>query len=163
MGRVMLVLGGNLGDVVATIDGAVALIDNRIGRVTKRSSMAESEAWGFQKETPMFINQAVELETDLEPEELLDRTQQIEREMGREREQEAETKLRNGERYASRVIDIDIIFYDEMLYNSERLTLPHPLMGEREFMLRPIVEIAPEWRNVALGGRSCEELLKELK
>ncbi len=165
MERVMLVLGGNIGDTCARIDRAVELIDQRVGRVVKRSKMITSEPWGFEDKietTPPFTNQAVEIECDMNPEKLLDMTQSIEQEVGREKNIEREERERRGERYASRKIDIDIILYGEKLYKSERLELPHPLMQEREFVLAPIVEIAPEWRHPKFE-RSCKELLKELK
>ncbi|MFI3248643.1 MAG: 2-amino-4-hydroxy-6-hydroxymethyldihydropteridine diphosphokinase [Rikenellaceae bacterium] len=161
MERVMILLGGNIGDVESRIDRAVELISQRVGRVTARSTMRRSEGWGFKEQVAPFTNQAVEVESELEPEELLTRTQQIEREAGRERAKESEEKMERGEIYASRKIDIDIILYGEMAYRSERLVLPHPLMQEREFVLAPIVEIAPEWRHPILN-KSCRELLNEL-
>ncbi len=161
MARVMLLFGGNVGDVPSRIERGVALLTESVGEPLRLSSMTVSEAWGFNNETPPFTNQAVEFSTTLTPEELLEATQRAERELGRDRASEAEEKLLRGERYASRGVDIDIIFYDELIYQSERLTIPHPLMQEREFVLQPIVEIAPEWRNAKLG-RSCRELLNEL-
>ncbi len=161
----MLVLGGNIGDTRARIDRAVEIIEERIGRTLKRSTMITSEPWGFEDKvgsTPPFINQAVEIECNLSPEKLLRATQSIEQQVGRERDVEQEERERRGERYASRKIDIDIILYGESLHKSERLELPHPLMQEREFVLEPIVEIAPEWRHPTLK-RSCKELLEELK
>ncbi len=123
--------------------------------------MMESEAWGFDTPTPKFINQAIEVECAMQPEQLLSVTQSIERELGRERGEEAKSKEASGEKYCSRRIDIDIIFYGEQSYMSEKLTIPHPLMQEREFVLRPIAQITPEWRSVTLG-RSCRELLDDL-
>lgn len=161
MARIMLLLGGNLGDVEGSIERAVELIAEQAGEVVRCSSLRRSEAWGFQTERPPFTNQAVEICTTLDPEALLCVTQSIEREVGRAREQEQQEKMASGERYASRVIDIDIILYEELIYRSERLTIPHPLMQEREFVLSPIVEIAPEWRNAVLGA-SCWELLERL-
>lgn len=162
MARVMLLLGGNIGDVEGRIERAVELLAERGCRVVQRSKMVRTEAWGFESETPQFTNQAVEVECDMAPEAMLDVTQGVETELGREREREQRERESKGEKYASRVIDIDLILWDELLIESERLTLPHPLMGERAFVLEPIVEIAPRWRNVRLG-RSCEELLEELK
>ncbi len=157
----MLLLGGNMGDVRASIERAAELLEERVGMVVKRSSMMQSEAWGFEEQTAPFVNQAIELECGCSPEELLDLTQAIEQELGRRREEEAQLKARSGERYCSRSIDIDIIFYGERSYESERLTIPHPLMHRREFVLRPIVEIAAKWQSVVLG-HSCEELLDDL-
>ncbi len=162
MSRIMLLLGGNMGEVAEVIDRAVSHLEREVGEVVTRSEILRSKAWGFNHPTPDFLNQAVELHTSLTPEELLDATQRIEQKLGRERESEREAKQESGERYASRGIDIDIIFYGEQSYQSERLTIPHPLMQEREFVLRPIAEIAPEWQNVALGA-SAKELLERLK
>ncbi len=161
MARAMLLLGGNIGDVAARIEGATALIESQIGTIQSRSTMLCTEAWGFHKEQPRFTNQAVEVTTKLNPTELLNATQRIEVMMGRERDEELRERDERGERYASRMIDIDIILYDELMIKSERLTIPHPLMQQREFVLRPIVEIAPEWRHAALGC-SCRELLERL-
>ncbi len=159
----MLLLGGNLGDTRALLRESVGLIARRVGRVVSCSSELESEPWGFGDcTTAKFVNQAVWVECEMSEEELLDVTQQIEIEVGRERDVERREKSERGELYASRRIDIDIIFYGERLYRSDRLVIPHPLLQQREFVLRPIVEIAPEWRHVVLGV-SCRELLAELE
>ncbi len=164
MERVMLLLGGNIGDVESRIDRAVEIIECEVGRIVNRSRMVKSEPWGFEDRedtTPPFTNQAVEVESELEPEALLRATQRAEIEVGRERDKEQSEKELRGEKYASRKIDIDIILYGDRLYKSEQLELPHPLMQERAFVLAPIVEIAPEWRHPRLK-RSCRELLREL-
>lgn len=162
MARVMLLFGGNVGDVSSRIERGVDLLRASVGEPLRRSSMMVSEAWGFESETARFTNQAVEFATTLSPDELLAATQRAEEMLGRNRSEELRDKELRGERYASRGIDIDIILYDEILYESDRLTIPHPLMQDREFVLRPIVEIAPEWRNVRCGV-SCEALLRELE
>ncbi len=162
MERAILLLGGNIGDVERRIGRAVEMIERRIGRVNRRSEMVKSEGWGFNEQVAIFTNQAIEVQTALGVEELLDATQTIEDEVGREREEEREEKIKRGERYASRKIDIDIIFYGEMIYKSGRLEIPHPLMQEREFVLNPIVQITPEWSHPKFN-KSCEELLNELK
>ncbi|MFI3259810.1 MAG: 2-amino-4-hydroxy-6-hydroxymethyldihydropteridine diphosphokinase [Rikenellaceae bacterium] len=159
--RVMLLLGGNLGDVEQTIERAMELIEREVGQIVARSKFYVSEAWGFERETPPFTNQAVEVESGLSPDELLTTTQCVERELGRVREAELRDKAISGERYASRPIDIDIIFYGDLVMESERLTLPHKELANREFVLRPIVEIAPEWRD-ARSGECCRELLRRL-
>ncbi len=162
MARVMLLLGGNIGDVECRIDRAVELIEKSVGRVMARSEMLESEPWGFNGVVAPFVNQAVVVESELQPEELLVATQSVEQAVGRERDRERCEKEAKGERYASRMIDIDIILYGETTHRSERLELPHPLMQEREFVLNPIVQIAPDWCH-PIFEKSCEELLKELK
>ncbi len=160
--RVMLLLGGNVGDVESSIARSIEFLECYVGDVVQRSSMMRSEAWGFECATREFTNLAIELATSLRPDELLAATQRVEREVGRDRECELREREQSGERYASRVIDIDIILYDEEEVATAELTLPHPLMGEREFVLRPIVEIAPTWRH-ATSGRSCEEMLNDLE
>ncbi len=163
MERVILLLGGNIGDVEHRIERAVELIKERIGQIALRSTMLRSEPWGFNNEAVApFTNLAIEVETELDPEKLLDATQQIERETGRERNIERDEKERLNERYASRKIDIDIIFYGERVHNSERLTIPHPLLCEREFVLEPIVQIRADLRH-PIVNKSCFELLEELK
>ncbi len=162
MERVVILLGANLGDTRATFERATELLSQRVGEVVMRSTLWRSEAWGFKGATPEFSNQAIVCECELDAEELLTRTQGIESELGRERVREGEIKRHSGERYSSRSIDIDIIFYGQMCYTSQRLTLPHPLMAEREFVLEPVAEILPDWQHPILG-RSCEELLRRLK
>ncbi len=162
MERVILLLGGNIGDVELRIERAVEMIEERVGAVVNRSEMIKSEPWGFKEVVAPFTNQAIEVETALTPEELLKATQNVENESGRDREEEQDEKERRGEKYASRKIDIDIIFYGDTVYKSERLELPHPLMQERDFVLNPTVQIAHEWIHPTLK-RSCKELLEELK
>ncbi|MFR9651070.1 MAG: 2-amino-4-hydroxy-6-hydroxymethyldihydropteridine diphosphokinase [Rikenellaceae bacterium] len=145
--KVVLLLGGNIGGVEAVgrrLDGAVQLIGERIGEVLNSSSKRVSEAWGFNAEE-LFVNQAVEVLTTLDPEGLLDATQGIEVDMGRSREAESRDRDESGERYASRMIDIDIILYGDQEYRSDRLIIPHPLMMEREFVLEPMRELGVEY------------------
>lgn len=162
MAQAILLLGGNMGDTRAKLLRAAELLEESGVVVKSRSTTRESEPWGFgSAETQRFVNQAFLVETELSAEELLCATQRAEITLGRRRDEEQEEKFARGERYASRRIDIDIIFYEDLRMQSECLTLPHPLMQEREFVLRPIVEIAAAWRHPELG-RSCEELLEEL-
>lgn len=158
---VVVLTGCNLGDKEQTLRRAAQLLDERIGQVAQSSDIHYSEAWGFSAEE-QFANQALELLTRLEPLELLDATQAIERELGRDRDAEQSKKATSGERYCSRTIDIDIMFYDQTMIQSQRLTLPHPLMQEREFALRPMVEIAPQ-RLHPLLGKTVKEMLDEIQ
>ncbi len=164
MAQVILLMGGNIGDTSRYLTHAVELLSARAGSMVSLSSELRSEPWGFGEESEVagFINQAICIETQLEPEALLDVVHGVELEVGREREQERAEREASGERYASRRIDIDIIFYGEQVFHSERLTIPHPLMQEREFVLLPMVEIAAQWRHAVLG-KSCLELLNELR
>ncbi len=161
MSRVILLVGGNLGDVKQTLQNVQRLVNERIGAVLRCSHRYESEPWGFKSEN-RFSNQALELSTDLTPHEVLDATQLIERELGRNHAAEAVERAAGGERYASRTVDIDIMFYDEEIISDERLTVPHPLMAEREFALVPMAEIARTKRHPATG-LTVEQMLESLR
>lgn len=158
---VIVLTGCNIAPKEQTLQRAAELLDERVGRVVAKSEILYSEAWGFSAEE-RFANQALELLTRLEPLQLLDLTQAIERELGRDRESESAIKSASGERYCSRTIDIDIMFYDDVTMQSPRLTLPHPLMQEREFTLRPMAQIAPERRHKELG-MTVAEMLQEIE
>ena len=132
--RVYLALGSNLGDGKANLDKAVGLIAERIGDVETVSTYLVSEPWGFESSN-MFTNGALALTTELDPFELLDVTQAIEREMGRTH------KHRQGEPYTDRIIDIDILLYDDLYVSTERLTIPHPHINDRDFVKIPLSEI----------------------
>lgn len=160
MAKAIIITGGNIGEVKPRLRRAQQLINNDIGVVLRCSHVYNSPAWGFHAEQE-FENQAMIVDTDLTPEELLVELQQIERELGRDRDAEVAEKERTGEVYSSRVIDIDIIFYDDVELDSADLKLPHPLMQDREFVLAPLSEIAPHKIHPRLG-KSVEELRKEL-
>lgn len=113
---------------------AAALLAERVGDVLALSGFYETEPWGFRSENT-FLNGALQLETSLSPLELLKATQQIEVDMGR-------TQKSNGV-YHDRIIDIDILLYDDLVMQSPELTLPHPLMHQRSFVMEPLAEIAP--------------------
>lgn len=116
-----------------TIWRAIRLIESQIGTVVRRSSFHETKPWGFQSVHP-FINAAVCVETTMTPRELLEKTQQIERELGRK------TKSSKGV-YHDRPIDIDILLYGDRVVDEDDLKIPHPLMYEREFVMLPLQEI----------------------
>ncbi|MCL1937856.1 MAG: 2-amino-4-hydroxy-6-hydroxymethyldihydropteridine diphosphokinase [Candidatus Azobacteroides sp.] len=129
---VYLSLGSNLGDKNLNLLRAIGLIAERIGIFSAISSVYETAPWGF--ESPhSFLNLVVRVETAYLPLDLLEITQQIEKDIGRTE------KTVSG--YQDRVIDIDIIFYDDWVYQSEQLTLPHPRYKERPFVLEPLKEI----------------------
>ena len=161
MARVVLLTGGNSGDVKRTLQAAQQLINARVGAVLRCSHRYESTPWGFDAEQH-FSNQALEVSTDLLPLEVLDAVQSIERELGRDRAAEAAEKTRTGVEYTSRPIDIDIIFYDDQVVDDERLSLPHPLLAEREFALMPLCEIMRQRRH-PVTGRTVGEMLEELR
>ena len=153
--------GGNLGDVKRTLQSAQQLVNARVGAVLRCSHRYESAPWGFTSEN-RFSNQALELTTDLSPLEVLDACQAIERELGRNRAAEQLERSASGARYTSRPIDIDLIFYDDLVLETDRLTLPHPLLAEREFALVPLCEIMRQRRHPVLGI-SVGEMLSALR
>ena len=140
--RVYLGLGSNLGDREQTIRQAVGLIGERVGEVVRQSTLIETEPWGFTSEN-RFLNGVILVETSLKPRELLKVTQQIERNLGRK----AKTHLlppstsHYPPKYKDRPIDIDILLYDELTVDEPGLKIPHPLMTEREFVMKPLAEI----------------------
>lgn len=129
---VYLALGTNLGNKQLNLDKAMDLIAERIGTLSAISSVYETESWGYQS-TNSFFNMVVKIETTLLPFDLLTMTRKIERDLGRVK------KTTNT--YQDRIIDIDIIFYDELTLISDELTIPHPLYKERDFVLKPLLEI----------------------
>lgn len=129
-----LALGTNIGNKRRNMITAAALLAERVGDVLALSGFYETEPWGFQSENT-FLNAALRLETSLSPLELLKATQQIEVEMGR-------TQKSNGT-YHDRIIDIDLLLYDDLILQTPELTLPHPLMQDRRFVMEPLLEIAP--------------------
>lgn len=131
--------GGNIGDVEQRLAEAERLMGERVGEIVAHSSLHRSAAWGFRSQND-FLNRAFVVRTTLAPEELLDATQGIERELGRDREQEYREKLRSGEPYASRRIDLDILLYGDDHISTDRLQVPHPLIMQREFALMPLCE-----------------------
>lgn len=127
-------LGTNIGNRRRNMIIAAALLAERVGDVLALSGFYETEPWGFDSEN-LFLNAAVKLKTSLSALELLTATQQIEKELGR-------TEKSNGT-YHDRIIDIDILLYDDEVLQTSELTLPHPLMHERKFVMDPLSEIAP--------------------
>ena len=136
MSIVYLGLGSNLGNKEQHITTAVKHLEQRVGKVRRLSSLLKTEPWGFTS-PHSFVNAAVSIDTILSPHEVLEATQQIERDMGREQ------KSMNGE-YHDRIIDIDILLYDNMEINEKDLTIPHPLMHQRDFVMIPLREIFEE-------------------
>ena len=128
-----LALGSNLGDTDRNLQTALEKIAENIGTLSAVSSVYVSEAWGYQSENS-FLNQVVKVETELPPLDLLKAAQAIEKQMGRRRR-------KNTTRYQDRIIDIDIILYDDLIYQSDELTIPHPLYRERPFVWQPLEEI----------------------
>lgn len=140
MKQIFLHTGSNLGNRKQNLQRALELIETEIGRIVQVSRIYWTKAWGLE-EQPDFLNQAIEAQTELEPEQVLEKILQIEQEMGRER------RIKWGER----LIDIDILFYEDQIIQTERLTVPHPFMQERNFVLAPLVEIAANFIHPVLG------------
>ena len=136
--HVYLGLGGNLGDRETVLLQAIKLIEERVGQVLRRSSFIETEPWGFESDH-RFLNAAVCCETALSPRQVLQATQQIERDLGK-RKCHA-TKRQKEINYQDRPIDIDILLYDDLIVDEPDLKIPHPLMHQREFVMRPLNEI----------------------
>ena len=132
--RVFLGLGSNLGNRQANIERAIELISERVGEVIRRSSLIETEPWGFESEN-IFLNGVILCETTLTPRQVLRKTQKIERDMGRKK------KTVNSQLYSDRPIDIDILLYDDLTVDEPDLKIPHPLMQERDFVMIPLKEI----------------------
>jgi 2-amino-4-hydroxy-6-hydroxymethyldihydropteridine diphosphokinase len=144
MARAWLSLGANIGDPAAQLVQAIKRLDAHAGiSVTRQSSVILTAPWG-KTDQPDFANMAAEVETDLEPVDLLHVCLDIERDMGRVRH----------EVWGPRLIDIDIIAYERVEMHTGRLTLPHPFAHEREFVLGPLREIAPETADWITGIRS---------
>lgn len=152
MSIVYLSLGSNLGDRRQLIKDAIQHIEEQIGHVVRQSALHETEPWGFSSPNK-FLNAAVCVETTLTPRQLLQTTQQIERQMGRTHKTLRASSLpshlpREGQNeglpnYADRPIDIDILLYDDLRIDEPDLQIPHPLMYERDFVMQPLSEILP--------------------
>ena len=150
MPEALLALGGNVGDVRMTLDRAVAqLCEDMDIRLVARSSDYVTPPWGIEDQ-PTFINLCIAVETALAPHALLARVQQVERAFGRDRA--------NEPRWGPRTVDIDLIAYDDLSIDGNGLTVPHPRLFERAFVLAPLAEIAPE--RVIRGIRVRDALAK---
>lgn len=136
MAKVYIGLGTNLGDKEMNLRNAISLIKKRMGEVLSSSAFYSTAPWGFTSDHS-FLNAVVCIETLLSPRELLAQTQTVEKEMGRVRKS-------TGRAYSDRVIDIDLLIYDELILKEDDLQIPHPLMTERSFVMKPLAEIAPE-------------------
>ncbi|ANH80143.1 2-amino-4-hydroxy-6-hydroxymethyldihydropteridine diphosphokinase [Niabella ginsenosidivorans] len=133
MNEAYLLIGGNLGNRSKNLEKARILTGERIGPIVRASSVYETEAWGITDQ-PDFYNQVLLVTTELQPEPLMRALLGIENEMGRIRR----------ERYGPRIIDIDLLLYNDLVYNSNIVSIPHPRIPERRFVLEPLHEIAPD-------------------
>jgi 2-amino-4-hydroxy-6-hydroxymethyldihydropteridine diphosphokinase len=143
--------GGNVGDVRDTLDRAIAdFCDGEDVRLLARSADYRTRPWGVEDQ-PAFVNVCIAIQTSLAPRALLSRAQAVERSLGRERAKER--------RWGPRTVDIDLLTYDDLAWDEPDLTLPHPRLFERAFMLVPFAEIAPER---LIAGRQIRQALMQL-
>lgn len=146
-----LLTGGNLGDRLKNLQQAEHLLNKQCGTVLKKSSLYETAAWGNTNQAP-FLNQAIAIDTKLDAEQLIHRILKIEKKMGRVRE----------EKYGPRIIDIDILLFNNDIVDLPFLKIPHPQMQNRRFVLMPLTEIAADILH-PLMNKSISELLMECK
>jgi len=150
MTRLYILLGGNLGDKQKVFSDARASLLEQVGKITALSAIYETEPWGFES-ADYFWNQVLEISTALSPAEVLHQTQQIELQLGR---------IRKATQYDSRIIDIDILFFGDQIIESDNLSVPHPRIQERKFVLVPLCEIAPELMHPVFH-KNIRQLLEE--
>ncbi|MDE3181818.1 MAG: 2-amino-4-hydroxy-6-hydroxymethyldihydropteridine diphosphokinase [Bacteroidota bacterium] len=151
MNQLFLITGGNIGDRKKNLENAAALIYDRIGTVVKSSKIYETEAWGLTDQ-PAFYNQVHVVESNFSAKEVLSNILQIEEEMGRKR------TIKN----AARIIDIDILFFNEEIVNEQNLVIPHPQISNRRFVLLPLSELVPQMIHPVFK-KSIHQLLLQTK
>ena len=148
MNKVVLLLGSNLGDGQLLFQQVISLIDERLGKLEIQSALYQSPPWGFEHEND-FLNQVLILETDLAAGEILQTCLQIEVDIGRKRTTQV---------YEARRIDIDVLFVNDEVMDTESLVLPHPRLHLRKFTLLPLLELIPDYVHPKLQ-KSIQELL----
>jgi 2-amino-4-hydroxy-6-hydroxymethyldihydropteridine diphosphokinase len=147
MNTAYLLIGGNMGDRERNLRETIAAINGAAGDVAAVSHVYETEAWG-RTDQPAFLNQALKLQTNYAPEALLALLIGIEESLGRKRQK----------KYDPRTIDIDIIFYNDLVVRTPELEIPHPRMAERRFVLAPLAELAPDMVHPVLHA-TVEQML----
>lgn len=162
MNRVALLIGGNQGDRRRLIEQATVLIQERIGTVAALSSLYETEPWGDfeteggERKPENFLNQALLVDTSLNAHEILCEALSIEAALGRVRPTTSHPR-----KYHSRPMDIDLIFFNDEVIDTPDLTIPHPRMHLRRFVLEPLAEIMPDYRHPLLK-KTVKEMLHEV-
>ena len=149
MNEVYLQLGSNIGDRLDNLDQSIKIITERIGNVLEKSSVYESTPWGVENQRN-FLNQVIFVKSNFDPYTILDLVLQIEKDMGRIR----------IEKWGERIIDIDILFIDDLIIESENLCIPHEFIAKRKFVLQPMCEIAPGFIHPKLN-KTISQLLEE--
>ena len=139
--NIVLLLGGNIGDTRGYLRNALTLLEQYMGFISQQSYFYKTASWGYHSND--FINIGLVIETSKNAEECLNITQDIEDELGRIKEDSSDV-------YSDRTLDIDIIFYNDLIFKTEKLTIPHPRMHERNFVLQPLVEMIPEFEHPVL-------------
>lgn len=147
---VYLCLGGNIGDTCVFFRQAKNLIEKLIGKIECESSVYQTEPWGFSAKQ-QFLNQVVAVRSKIKPDAILEQCMYIESDLGR---------IRHGNGYQSRCIDIDILLIDSLVIDTPALKVPHPLMQNRNFVLKPLCDVAPEFIHPILG-KSIKQLLED--
>jgi len=147
--KVIAGLGVNLGDRFEALRRAMELISGEAGKIIAASSVWETEPWGFDADE-QFLNMVIVLETNLEPKVLIQRFRSIEGRMGR--------KKSGGGKYESRIIDLDILFWDDRVISLPGLEIPHPKLQSRRFVLEPLMEVAPDKVHPVTGLTVAEML-----
>jgi len=148
MHKVFLGIGGNIGNKQETFKKVYLLIEIRLGKINLVSSIYETPSWGFQSKEN-FWNQVIQIETKKTPEELLSTIYEIEGNF---------EKKRGNERYTSREMDVDILYFDDLFLETENLIIPHPRIHQRKFVLVPLTEIAPDLKHPLLRLTSIKML-----
>ena len=149
MALVYLGLGTNLGEKERNLNDAIISLSQEVGFVIRSSTFYASKPWGFQSDND-FLNAVVLVDTNLTPFDVLSKTQEMEKSLGRT------AKTING--YSDRLIDIDILLYDNLIIDQPTLKIPHPLIAERDFVIIPLSEIAPDLVHTVFGRKIVELL-----
>ena len=150
--QVYLLIGGNLDNRLKLLNQAKISIEKNIGELVKESLIYETAPWGFESEQD-FLNQVLIVSTTLTPLKVLEKCQIIENELGR---------TRHTEQYASRTMDIDILFYNDQIVNESNLTIPHEHLHKRRFTLEPLVELSPDFVHPIIN-KTLKEILRDCK